>query len=114
MLFDADCGFCTRAAGWLARWTAATVVPMHAQDLSALGIDADRAGREMPAVLDSGEVVYGADAVAAALRSGRRWAQATGAVMHMPGVRMLARAAYALVARNRHRLPGGTGACRLP
>lgn len=114
VLFDADCGFCTRAAGRLARWTAATVAPLHAHDLEALGVDAGRADREMPAVLASDEVVYGADAVAAALASGRVWARAAGTAMRLPGVRTLARATYAAVARNRHRLPGGTGACRLP
>ncbi|MFM9448125.1 DCC1-like thiol-disulfide oxidoreductase family protein [Streptomyces acidiscabies] len=34
-----------------------------------------------------------------------------GAVVRLPGVRGCARVVYGWVARNRRRLPGGTGAC---
>lgn len=112
VFFDTDCGFCTRAAGRLARWTAAAVEPLPARDLASLGVDSARADREMPAVLVSGEVVYGAAAVAAALAAGPGWARAVGAVMRLPLVRLLARGGYAVVARHRHHLPGGTRACR--
>ncbi len=114
VLFDADCGLCTRSAGWLATWSAASVEPLQAVDLPTLGIDATRADSELPAVLVSGDVVYGSDAIAAALASGPWWARAASWTMRLPGVRVLGRAVYGIVARNRHRLPGGTGACRLP
>ncbi len=114
VLFDADCGFCTRSAGWFARWSRASVEPLQAVDLAALGVDAARAERELPAILVSGQVVYGSDAVAAALASGPWWARAAGFVLRLPLIRSLARPVYALVARNRHRLPGGTTFCRLP
>jgi predicted DCC family thiol-disulfide oxidoreductase YuxK len=34
--------------------------------------------------------------------------------MRAPGIRVLSAAGYRLVAKNRHRLPGGTPACELP
>lgn len=114
VLFDADCGFCTRSANWLATWSAASVEPLQAVDLAALGIDATRAESELPAVLVSGDVVYGSDAIAAALASGPWWARLAAGVLRLPVLRRVAQASYRWVARHRYQLPGGTAACRLP
>ncbi|WP_415105322.1 thiol-disulfide oxidoreductase DCC family protein [Propioniciclava sp.] len=113
VLYDSDCGFCTRSSQWLARITAARVEPLQAADLGALGVSPERAEREMPAVLASGAVVYGADAVAAALASGPWWARVGAFLLRVPGLHWGAGMVYGWVARNRHSLPGGTGACRL-
>lgn len=112
LYYDADCGFCTRTALWLGRWL--TVAALQASDLGAVGIDPVRAEREIPAVLASGEVRYGAAAFAAALASGPWWLRPLGAALNLPGVRWLGQRVYLRVAANRHRLPGGTGACQLP
>lgn len=112
LLYDADCGFCTRTARWLGRWV--TVAPLQSSDLIALGVDAARAQREIPAVLASGEVRYGAAAFAAALVAGPWWMRPVGHLLGAPGVRWLAQRGYLVVAAHRHRLPGGTGACQLP
>lgn len=114
VLFDSDCGFCTRSAERLRRISTARVEPLHAADLAVLGVSPERAEREMPAVLASGAVVYGTDAIAAALASGPWWARAASVLVRVPGLRALAQVIYRWVARNRHRLPGGTGACKLP
>lgn len=37
-----------------------------------------------------------------------------GDALGLPGIRRLAAAAYGVISRNRHRLPGGTPACRIP
>ncbi|TBL38587.1 DUF393 domain-containing protein, partial [Verrucosispora sp. SN26_14.1] len=54
------------------------------------------------------------DAIAALLAgSGRLW-RIAGAGLRFPPVRAVAWPAYRWVARNRHRMPGGTAACSLP
>ena len=74
LLYDADCGFCTASAGWLGRRSLRTAIsPLHRADLAALGVDADRARREIPFV-EAGEsgtrVSYGHIAIGRALSTG--------------------------------------------
>ncbi|MDQ7993425.1 MAG: DUF393 domain-containing protein [Propionicimonas sp.] len=113
-LYDADCGFCTASARWLERRGAtAAFEPLQAADLSRLGVDGDRAVRELPAVLPDGTVAYGADAVRATLATGPAWMRISGAFLGLRPLRRPAHALYRWVAAHRHRLPGGTGACAL-
>lgn len=115
VLYDADCGFCTRCSGWLVGSGATAVfTPLQSVDLAGMGVDPGRAERELPAVLPDGQVVYGAEAFAAALRTGPGWLRGVAVVMGWPPVAALARWAYRVVAANRHRLPGGTDSCSLP
>ena len=59
MLYDADCGFCTRAARLVPRLgMRVDVAPLQSCDLAPLGIDAVRSGREMPFVASDGTVSY--------------------------------------------------------
>lgn len=114
LLYDPDCGFCTASAHWLqGLGLDATVEPMTPALLSELGVDAERAAREIPFVADNGTVSHGARAIGLALTSGPAWCRPVGWLLVHPPVRWLADPAYRLVARYRHRLPGGTGACRL-
>lgn len=113
LLYDADCGFCTRSASWLSRRGVPGVRSLQSVDLAAQGVDADRALREIPAVLGSGEVVYGARAIGEALRVGPWSLRVAGWLVRRP-LAWPAAAVYRVVARHRHRLPGGTGACQLP
>ena len=116
LVFDGDCAFCTRCAD-----VARRVLPAEVQvsawqltDLAALGTDAERARTEVLWVDRDGAVSGGAPAVARALRAaGRGWA-VLGVLLSVPPLRWLAPPVYRLVAANRHRLPGGTAACRLP
>lgn len=114
LLYDADCGFCTRAislAGPL-RLTA-EIGTIQGADMGALGIDPERAEREMPAIAD-GEVLYGHRAIAVGLLSGPAPVRLLGRIL---GSRLVARpfgALYRWVAANRHSLPGGTTRCELP
>lgn len=60
-----------------------------------------------------GAVRSGHAAIAAMLgTAGPLW-RPLGRFLLLPGVSALAARAYALVAANRHRLPGGTPACKL-
>ena len=115
VLYDADCGFCTKCSRWLMRRGAkADFTPLQAADLAGLGVDAARAQSELPAVLARGDVVYGAAACAAALSTGPRWMRVLSRLLVWPPVAVLAHVGYRLVAAHRHRLPGATESCALP
>ncbi|MGC5627722.1 thiol-disulfide oxidoreductase DCC family protein [Georgenia sp. Z1344] len=115
LLFDGDCGICTRLAAWLGRrGLGCGIEPIRPARLAELGVDPDRATREIPFVLPSGEIRYGARGIAAALATGPAWLRAAGAVIDARPLRPAAAWVYGLVARNRGRLPGGTAACELP
>lgn len=113
VLFDRDCGFCTRAASFMTGpWVRADVAstPLQNIDLTAHGLTVDKC-LETLHVVDGESVFTGSAAIARVLRAGRLPWPLVGAVLVAPGVRRLGRGVYALVARNRHRLPGGTSSC---
>ena len=116
LVFDGDCGFCTRSADVARRVLPAgcAVVPWQEVDLAAVGTTAARARQEVLWVPRTGEVVGGAPAVAAVLRAaGSGWAL-LGRLLQLPPIDRLAGAVYRVVAANRMRLPGGTAACAIP
>lgn len=114
LLYDADCAFCTRTARiGMHLGLRAQIVPLQSADLSGLGIDPDRALREIPFASEHGDVSYGAEAIAQALDSGNLlWRLMSRALRSWP-VRHIAGSVYGVVARNRHRLPGGRPACQI-
>lgn len=112
MLHDADCGFCTRVAALVPRLGVdVDDVALQDVDLPALGVDPDRALREMPFVAADGTVAYGHRAWAGILLTGRLVCRAAGRALIAPGLERLAGAVYGWVSDNRSRLPGGTPAC---
>lgn len=114
MLYDADCGFCLRAAGQVHRLgVEVDEGAIQATDLAAFGIDEERAVREMPVVLPDGRIEYGHRAWAAILATGPLPTRALGRVLIAPGIDRVARATYRWISEHRHRLPGGTPACAL-
>lgn len=115
LLYDADCGFCTRAAGAAQRLRLDLVVqPIVPGRLAGLGVDVERAARELPFVAADGSVSYGHRAVAHALGTGPLPARVIGRALDARIWRRPAAAAYGWVARHRHELPGGTSSCALP
>lgn len=115
LLYDADCGFCTRVAGLAPRLGLATrVQPMQAADLPGLGVDPERATRELPFVRAGGGVTYGHRAVAAALRTGGWWWSSVGRLVDSRAADRPMAAVYRWVSRHRGSLPGSTAACALP
>jgi predicted DCC family thiol-disulfide oxidoreductase YuxK len=115
LLYDADCGFCARAAGWAPRWGInAAVVAQQAADLAAMGVDEVRATREIPFRDASGAVTYGAAAIAGALATGGRPARTLAWLLRTRPGAQLGAAVYRRVAANRHKLPGASDACALP
>lgn len=115
MVFDGDCGFCATVIRFLERHVpfTADVLPWQAADLSALGVTQARAQQEMLWVRPDGEILGGAQAFAALLSSSGGLWRVAGAVLSWPPARPVSNGAYRIVARYRHRLPGGTPVCAL-
>jgi predicted DCC family thiol-disulfide oxidoreductase YuxK len=113
LVFDGDCAFCTSCAGLLERiGPAAEIVPWQTADLDALGITAAQAAEAVCWIETDGTVRTGHEAIAATLITAKRPWRIAGQALLLPGVSSLAAATYRLIARNRHRLPGATPACR--
>lgn len=115
LIYDADCGFCTRSARWLSRGGDVTIQPWQGiPDLKAIGLSEEMV--ETAAYwADGGEVLAGAEkAIAYALiAKGSGW-QLAGRLILLPVVHFFASRTYKVIAKNRHAMPGGTDACRLP
>ena len=124
MLFDGDCGICSRSAAWIARRAPASglrVLPLQAVREAAEPELASRLqGRDLAVTLHlvhgDGRVVTGAAAVIAAARAVPRWGGLARLADNRPG-RTLLEPAYRAVARNRHavgRAFGIEGVCAAP
>ncbi len=115
-VYDGDCAFCTRCAEFIARRipTDAQVVPWQFADLGRLGLTEAECDEAVRWVAPDGTSAAGPDAIAALLSSSRGGWRIAGAGLRFAPVRAAAWPAYRWVARNRHRMPGGTAACSLP
>lgn len=127
LVFDGDCGFCTTSVTWLAdRFPGAfAVVPYQRTDLDALGLTARECDATVQWIGDVTAPVTtraeGAAAVGALLRTGGcgrgglvgATARGLGLLAVSRPTSWVADAMYAVVAKNRQRLPGGTPACAL-
>jgi predicted DCC family thiol-disulfide oxidoreductase YuxK len=112
LMFDGDCGFCTRALGWLRlvdRRRIIDTVPFQRPGIpESLGLTREQCAASVQWRGADGARAQGAEAIAAALSVAlksdlpRRLYQRTAVPQH---------ALYELVARNRHRLPGVTPGC---
>jgi predicted DCC family thiol-disulfide oxidoreductase YuxK len=117
LVYDGDCGFCTRAVNWLTRRAAPGLVarPYQGEDLRLYGLDETRCAHEVIYVGRGGRLYGGVLGFAALLRDhGRGGWRVPGALLPLPPLRWAALACYRLIARNRHRMPGGTAACAVP
>lgn len=117
LIYDGDCGFCTSAAQWIsARWASPGTrsVPwqfLTEAELAAMGLTSELAAQRVY-WWDTTTLVGGERAIAAALRAAPFPWRPIGTMIDSPPVRLVARPVYQLVAKYRHRLPGGTPACR--
>lgn len=110
IVFDGDCAFCTTSARRLDRWSggALAIVPWQRADLRALGLTEEQCRAAVQYAGPEGAASGGA-AIARALAHCRApWRAAVPLLRLSP---RLTEWCYAQVARNRHRLPGGTPAC---
>jgi predicted DCC family thiol-disulfide oxidoreductase YuxK len=117
LLFDGDCAFCSscvRAAQRILPGELRAIPWQRVPDLAIYGLTPEAAAASIHWVDSSGSLASGGEAVAhVLLAAGGAWWW-LGRVLLLPGVRDLAALVYGVVARNRHRFPGGTPACRLP
>ncbi len=115
LIFDGDCGFCTSTANYI---VARSTAPIEAEawqltDVTRFGLtEADTAARVW--FVTGGEDFGGHRALAQVLwlQRGIGWKILGWLMLYPPGC-WVASWGYALVARFRHRLPGGTPACAL-
>jgi len=114
VLYDSDCGFCTRWA-----WRIALFVGPHGFHLAPLQAPWVRRRLALPErellnelrVLTADDVLYGGADAFLYLARQIWWARPIAALAWLPGVMPLARAAYRWIARRRHRR---SAACELP
>ncbi|MCT9928953.1 DUF393 domain-containing protein [Planotetraspora sp. A-T 1434] len=116
LVYDGDCGFCMRSLRLLRRtvpeWPESRA--WQAIDLGAHGLTREQVTRAAWWVEPGRPPVGGAEAFAALLRwqpSGR-W-RLLGRGLSTPPVSWIAAPVYAVVARWRQRLPGGTPMCSI-
>ncbi len=113
LIFDGDCGFCTSAANFV---VARSAVPIEAvawqlTEVTKFGLTETQTAARVYFV--TGREAFGGHLALAQvlwLQRGIGW-KALGWLMTVPPTCWLASVGYALVARFRHRLPGGTPAC---
>ncbi|MDQ1669312.1 MAG: hypothetical protein QOE40_1373 [Actinomycetota bacterium] len=116
LLYDGTCGFCTRTVETAVARLGADVdyEPFQTADLAALGVSEAEAERSVTWVSPDGRIGQGSVAMARLLRaSGGLWA-VLGLLLLMPPVSWVAEAAYRLVSRFRHLLPGAEPALHRP
>jgi predicted DCC family thiol-disulfide oxidoreductase YuxK len=115
-IYDGDCAFCTRCAEFIERRipTEARVLPWQFADLDALGLTAAECDEAVQWVGADGVRAAGPDAIGHLLGTSSRVWRMAGAALRARPVRAAAWPTYRWVARNRHRMPGGTAACSLP
>lgn len=119
LVYDGDCGVCTKLAGVVTRHVRNDprdfiVSAYQDLDLALLGLTAQRCDEALQWVAPNGAISSAQDAVGRLLLRGRIWQRPAGLVLFLPGVNWLAGVIYRWVAANRHRLPGGTPACSMP
>ena len=116
-VFDGDCAFCTACAEFIERHIptpGARVIAWQFTDLDRLGLTAAECEEAVQWVGTDGGRAAGPDAIAQLLGRSRLGWRALGVLLRLAPVRAAAWPAYRWVARNRHRLPGGTAACAVP
>jgi len=123
LIFDGDCGFCTTSANFAVARSKypITAVPWQRANLSEFGLTSEMASsRVYVAVSGDGKpsdvsVFGGHEAFAKLFRiQPNMVAKFMGALMITPPISWIAAAGYVFVAKYRHKLPGGTPACKLP
>lgn len=117
LVYDGDCAFCQRSIDVATRVLPEPfrAEPYQFLPLEDLGLTADQASTAVWWVQPSRPARSGHEAVAGLVQAQHRWWwTALGWMIEHPPVSALAARAYAVIARNRHRLPGGTAQCRVP
>ncbi|MBM3799764.1 MAG: DUF393 domain-containing protein [Actinobacteria bacterium] len=116
LIYDGDCAFCSSSVRFIERRVKRhpRLEPWQRLDLDALGLTVEQCQAAVQWVGADGLTASGHEAVGRLLvHAGGAWGL-VGRTILAPGVRSVAKVTYSWVARNRHRLPGGTPECSLP
>jgi predicted DCC family thiol-disulfide oxidoreductase YuxK len=116
LIFDGDCGFCTSTANRMVANSKVELnaIPWQFANLGDFGLTANAASRAVY-LWDDGQLFAGHLAFAHYWRrQPQRLKQLAAAAVVSPLLSPAFALGYRLVARYRHRLPGGTPACQLP
>jgi len=115
LIYDGDCGFCTRCVVWGLGYLAAFPSPVAFQSITPdhFGLTSNDV-RKAVWLISGEKVLSGARAVAWILQMQTKvtWRLIGGFIDWLP-IRPLAALGYRLVAINRHRLPGATTNCKV-
>jgi predicted DCC family thiol-disulfide oxidoreductase YuxK len=112
LIYDGDCGFCTVSANWYARIAGdvSRIAPWQSLALDNFALTSEQTSESLW-WYSHGRASSGADACADALKACNWPWKGLGFVLAFAPVRWVARRTYPVIARNRHKLPGGTAAC---
>ncbi len=117
LIYDGDCGFCTKSADFARKRLTSAVEVLAWQkmsNLATLGLTETDVQTRSYFVDQDGRIFGGAESLArCALHMHSGW-PLVGRIFLVPGFAQVASVVYKFVASNRHRLPGGTAACKLP
>jgi predicted DCC family thiol-disulfide oxidoreductase YuxK len=107
-VYDGACGFCQRWVRWLQRRVPSEVAFVRFQDIDDLtpyGIALADVQTASYWIDDGDRTFRGNRSIARVLQQGRGVWRIVGTALDLPVARTLAGAAYAVISRNRHRLP---------
>jgi predicted DCC family thiol-disulfide oxidoreductase YuxK len=116
LVFDGDCGFCTSTANWIVKHSKVAIdaQPYQWAKLDDFGLTREESAARVQLIAD-GKIFSGHFCMAKLLLlQPNALVKILGAIMVLPGLNALSAKVYDLIAANRHRLPGGTPACRMP
>ena len=116
LLYDGTCGFCTRSRDWIMHRIRDDSIATAAQDVSperraTLGLSDDDLATAVYWIDASGAAYRGARGLGHALRHTRQPWRSVGLILGTAAGAVVATPFYRLVARYRHRLPGGKARC---
>lgn len=113
-IFDGDCAFCSSSMRLLRKMTKGRVPssPYQFLELEALGVTRAEAESAVQYIRGS-QHFKGAEAIARCLIDSKTIWAAPGWLLRAPVILSFAEIIYSLVAKNRHRLPGGTPECQI-
>lgn len=114
LIFDGDCKFCSSSARAFIRMTKNRIAtaPYQRSDLAALGLKLTDCEQAVQYVSARG-IQSGHLAIAQGFIDSKTIWSMAGYVLKWPVVTSVAFVVYHWVAKNRHRLPGGTPECAI-
>lgn len=116
LIYDGDCGFCTRTAAWLRRRLPpgySVEASQRVSDLEAFGLSRREVHEAAYWIDPGGRKLRGHRAIIRAVESSRGALGSLSKAAKVWPIDPLASWVYEVVARNRHRLPGATDHCHL-